>query len=295
MNRTLPTRRPITAAPTIEQEFEDQAILSTASQVWPEGRKDDAGKLPYHLLAPEFLEATAAVLDFGAKKYTIKVENEWHRLLLAQNVTSAQVVIPSGAVVHVMKSNSGQPILTLLNGSAETKKIGLCEIPKELKSWQSAEKMIQNYVQETSTLNGLPLCENTGLPKIDIQSYVSQDALFVERLNTYTLIIVTKQENLEVFFAPDAIMDSDFWMTTWKGLSERFGILRPVSQTGERNWELGMSWSRPFAALMRHMWAWWRGEAADPETGMSHLHHACCCLMFLVAFESRHAGQDDRP
>ena len=62
-----------------------------------------------------------------------------------------------------------------------------------------------------------------------------------------------------------------------------------------RNWELGMAWSRPFAALMRHMWAWWRGEKADPETGMSHLWHAGCCLAFLIAYEQRRTGTDDRP
>jgi hypothetical protein len=62
-----------------------------------------------------------------------------------------------------------------------------------------------------------------------------------------------------------------------------------------RNWELGMYWSRPFAAMMRHMWAWWRGERADPETGMSHLWHAACCVMFLIAYEDRAAGTDDRP
>lgn len=64
---------------------------------------------------------------------------------------------------------------------------------------------------------------------------------------------------------------------------------------GERNWEKGMSWGRPFAALMRHMWAWWRGEKADPETGMSHLWHAACCIAFLIAFEARNVGVDDRP
>jgi hypothetical protein len=64
---------------------------------------------------------------------------------------------------------------------------------------------------------------------------------------------------------------------------------------GPRNWELGMAWSRPFSALMRHMWSWWRGDRADPETGMSHLWHAACCLMFLMAYEQRRIGADDRP
>lgn len=64
---------------------------------------------------------------------------------------------------------------------------------------------------------------------------------------------------------------------------------------GERNWEMGMKWGRPFAALMRHMWAWWRGESTDPETGMSHLKHAACCIAFLMAYEERRVGTDDRP
>jgi len=62
-----------------------------------------------------------------------------------------------------------------------------------------------------------------------------------------------------------------------------------------RNWESGMAWSRPFSAMMRHMWAWWGGEDKDPETGYSHLAHACCCLAFLTAYERRGAGEDDRP
>jgi len=64
---------------------------------------------------------------------------------------------------------------------------------------------------------------------------------------------------------------------------------------GDRNWERGMAWSRCFAALMRHMTAWWHREGADPETGYSHLAHACCCLLFLLAMELRGIGQDDRP
>lgn len=62
-----------------------------------------------------------------------------------------------------------------------------------------------------------------------------------------------------------------------------------------RNWELGMDWSRPFAALMRHMWAWWRGEDTDPESGLSHLAHAGCCILFLLAYQKRGVGTDNRP
>ena len=62
----------------------------------------------------------------------------------------------------------------------------------------------------------------------------------------------------------------------------------------ERNWEKGMAWGRVFGALMRHMWAWWGGEKQDPETGMSHLWHAGCCIAFLISYEERGIGTDDR-
>jgi hypothetical protein len=60
------------------------------------------------------------------------------------------------------------------------------------------------------------------------------------------------------------------------------------------NWAQGASWSRYFSAMMRHMWAWWRGEDNDPETGFSHLAHAACCLSFLIAYQRRGLGEDDR-
>ena len=62
-----------------------------------------------------------------------------------------------------------------------------------------------------------------------------------------------------------------------------------------RNWEAGMDWSRVFGALQRHLWAWWGGEKQDPETGKSHLWHAGCCIAFLITYEMRGLGKDDRP
>jgi hypothetical protein len=38
---------------------------------------------------------------------------------------------------------------------------------------------------------------------------------------------------------------------------------------------------RYWAALMRHLVAWRSGEINDPETGLSHLAHAVCNLVFL--------------
>ena len=60
------------------------------------------------------------------------------------------------------------------------------------------------------------------------------------------------------------------------------------------NWARGTEWSRYFAALCRHVFAWWSGEDRDPETGFSHLAHAGCCLLFLMEYQRNHWGRDDR-
>ena len=60
------------------------------------------------------------------------------------------------------------------------------------------------------------------------------------------------------------------------------------------NWRKGFQWSRPLAAAMRHLTAFNDGEDLDPESGLSHLAHAACCLMFLLEFEKTHPELDDR-
>lgn len=60
------------------------------------------------------------------------------------------------------------------------------------------------------------------------------------------------------------------------------------------NWRGGFAWSRPLAAAARHLYAYIGGEDKDPETGLSHLAHACCCLFFILEFEDTRPDLDDR-
>lgn len=52
---------------------------------------------------------------------------------------------------------------------------------------------------------------------------------------------------------------------------------------------------RYFSAAMRHMWVWFRGEKTDPETGLNHLAHAMCCLMFLLEKDLDNAWDGEEP
>lgn len=61
------------------------------------------------------------------------------------------------------------------------------------------------------------------------------------------------------------------------------------------NWRRGYAWSLSFAALMRHLTAWWEGEDLDRESGMSHLAHAGFHILSLLWYSIRGMGKDDRP
>ena len=62
----------------------------------------------------------------------------------------------------------------------------------------------------------------------------------------------------------------------------------------DNNWRKGIKYSRVYGALMRHMNAWWAGEELDPETNISHLHHAGCCIMFLQTYVERNNITESR-
>ena len=44
--------------------------------------------------------------------------------------------------------------------------------------------------------------------------------------------------------------------------------------------------TRYFDAAQRHLWAWWGGERLDPDSGLPHLAHAGCCVLFLLHFDA---------
>lgn len=62
-----------------------------------------------------------------------------------------------------------------------------------------------------------------------------------------------------------------------------------------RNWELGMDWGRSVASLRRHLNKWQRGEKLDSESGLPHTWHMAANVMFLLTYEERNVGVDDRP
>lgn len=64
--------------------------------------------------------------------------------------------------------------------------------------------------------------------------------------------------------------------------------------SGRHNWRKGFEYSRLHAAALRHIGAWGEGEDLDPESGINHIAHALCCLMFLLEHQIKGYGVDDR-
>ena len=60
------------------------------------------------------------------------------------------------------------------------------------------------------------------------------------------------------------------------------------------NWRKGIERSRLLGACLRHVLAYLNGEDNDPETGLSHLFHASCCLMFASELHETRPDLDDR-
>ena len=55
----------------------------------------------------------------------------------------------------------------------------------------------------------------------------------------------------------------------------------------DNNWQkVPSAKTRYYDAALRHIDAWFSGETKDSETGLPHLAHAICCLMFLMWFDS---------
>ncbi len=63
------------------------------------------------------------------------------------------------------------------------------------------------------------------------------------------------------------------------------------------NWRRGYEWGKSYAALQRHLTAFWEGETFDPESGLPHLGHAGFHILALLTWleEQGEAGEfDDR-
>ncbi len=100
----------------------------------------------------------------------------------------------------------------------------------------------------------------------------------------------------------NAIKDSGSWMTVWKIFNEHsttckirqhYGFENErLIRSGAGNWQkLPEARVRYFDAAQRHLIAWYLGESNDPESGLPHLAHCACCILYLLWFQLNPPGE----
>lgn len=84
----------------------------------------------------------------------------------------------------------------------------------------------------------------------------------------------------------------DYTLVPWDGLEEIVKVLEFGAKKYARdNWRhVEGAETRYMAAAFRHLVAYQMHNDVDPETGLSHLAHAGCCLLFLLALEKRNGS-----
>lgn len=57
-----------------------------------------------------------------------------------------------------------------------------------------------------------------------------------------------------------------------------------ASKYADHNWRRGYEWSKSYAAMQRHLYAFWGGETYDEESGLPHLAHAGFHVLVLLTW-----------
>lgn len=84
------------------------------------------------------------------------------------------------------------------------------------------------------------------------------------------------------------LLDSEFL----EGVGRVLGF--GANKYAAHNWRNGIDYSRLIGAALRHLAAINRGEDVDSESGLPHIHHVGCCVMFLSWMMKHRPDLDDR-
>jgi len=122
---------------------------------------------------------------------------------------------------------------------------------------------------------------------------------FFINADTYTMRgkIITDQD------AEPTPMKFDEQKTDWSLMPfEAVEEINKVLEFGAKkyaahNWcdHTGFKYSRVLNSLLRHIFAFMRGEDTDPESGLSHMAHAGCNVLFIIYYlkhKDRYANDD---
>ncbi len=269
-------------------------------------------------------EKIVDVLNFGANKYTNYLKpGELYDIIGIQCNCELRTVIDGGSTTleecaeTAMRENLGAEILDSQRGKEKTAGAG-CQ-PTERKSESTTPSMedASHHIERHS------LQEGVGLSRLDLplkmktecsqsRETPAESAAMVQEEDGGIWTTTTRQGRFVASFVDDATRALGCLGILSKVLEKHSPICNvnnmrlevindKIAISGRRNWEQGLKWSRCYGALLRHITTWFMCKVTgkpdkDPETGISHLGHAGCCLLFLLAYETRGMEKfDDRP
>lgn len=80
----------------------------------------------------------------------------------------------------------------------------------------------------------------------------------------------------------------DYSLVPWPAMAEVVKVLMfGAKKYAPNNWKhVDNAKRRYLSAVYRHINAYAEGEKIDGESGLMHLAHAVCCLLFMIWFEN---------
>lgn len=249
------------------------------------GVKHDDGKPRFDLIPAGPLTELADLYRIGAAKYTRYGECTCG----AQSVTGTPTQRASAA--RTTRGNSGSAIPSSPSASVQT---GV-----------SGESKTRTRSESFTSEGGMPEPIETGpiaptespVRSIGPSSPSHADSAAQPRSGDISTT-TTRPEGSEGLFATDATSGS----ASSSGAAKSGRVEHSpgcaaltVVRDGARNWENGIAFSRLFAAMQRHAWAWWSGQEYDPVDGQHHLASVAWCAFAIMELRTTKPQFDDRP
>jgi hypothetical protein len=239
------------------------------------GTKHDGGKPRMDLLSSAWLLGVGDVLTYGAKKYS-----RYAACDCAKNA--------SGSIGR-------EDFVKIITTSISKGKIQSIELDKTSMPKSGLERIADDWLNTIVDEVATKLQNATGLPDLKSTPFLQEVVIFALEKLRFVSITATEQEKFEALYASPAMWElvgSREWIGSKKHRPTCASL--KLIETGAHNWRKGIQTSRLMAAAQRHLLAYNEGEDLDPETSLSHLLHASCCLMFAYELSLDKPELDDR-
>ena len=166
----------------------------------------------------------------------------------------------------------------------------------------TSSQFIEAMLPSKDPYNGW-LTSTTDTPSFDSSGYDAYGNFSIDLLRKQQMRPPQKQENLTKLMTTEAVKaDSgkpDWSLVPFEALEGMVRVLEfGANKYSRNNWMTGggFSYRRVLTACVRHLFSYMGGEDKDPESGLSHIHHAQCNLLFLAMYLTNREkfNKDDR-